>query len=269
MPGEIRQRAPQPGPERTSTAQESNSHALSLPVMTWWVPLAILVAVMGAVLILILTSGTGLTVGVLGLCSAAVLVGPLLFPLRRLDFHYRALRPFGWSVLTGVITGSALLAFLPAGQALSQIAFLSAGVAVLTFLLDRLTLLLSARSGRDNSGCGTLIIFALFVSAPVWLGPCAEVFASTQAFVDAVVRVSPLTYLAVLAEYDYLHSQWFYVHTPLAGLRFSYPDPLAATVAYTTLGGACWAIERFLTLRPTRQKSIREFVTQPKRGQRP
>jgi hypothetical protein len=68
------------------------------------------------------------------------------------------------------------------------------------------------------------IVVALLGSAPLWLGPAAELLARRQAWlIDAVIGVSPLTHLAVASDNDLLRNPWFYQHANLAALQFSYP----------------------------------------------
>jgi hypothetical protein len=69
-------------------------------------------------------------------------------------------------------------------------------------------------------------------AAPLWLGPIAESFAERTALVNAIVAVSPLTYLAALADFDYLRATWFYEHSALGALRYEYPSVWLQSVLY-------------------------------------
>lgn len=78
-----------------------------------------------------------------------------------------------------------------------------------------------------------LVGLALLGSAPLWLGPAAERW---PRLIDAVVAISPLTYLAVMCDYDYLRGQWFYAHSTLGSLRYSYPSGAVLSFFYLALG---------------------------------
>jgi hypothetical protein len=88
---------------------------------------------------------------------------------------------------------------------------------------------------------------ALSASAPLWLGPAAERLGKRA--VDATVAASPLSYVAVMAEYDYLRSRWLYGRSPLGSLRFDPPRPWVASGAYLSIAGALLVGERSLPKR--------------------
>ena len=69
------------------------------------------------------------------------------------------------------------------------------------------------------------IVLALLGSVPLWLGPAGELLARRHPWIiDAVIGVSPLTHLAVASGNDLLRNPWFYQHSNLAALQFSYPS---------------------------------------------
>lgn len=77
-----------------------------------------------------------------------------------------------------------------------------------------------------------LLLFTLMASAPLWLGPAVERSIPGFPGVNTVIAVTPISYLAMATDYDYLHSSWFYRHTPLGSLRYSYPDEALLAIAY-------------------------------------
>jgi hypothetical protein len=80
------------------------------------------------------------------------------------------------------------------------------------------------------------IVLALLGSVPLWLGPAAELLARRHAWIiDAVVGVSPLTHLAVASGNDLLRNPWFYQHSNLAALRFSYPSLTTLMATYIAI----------------------------------
>lgn len=132
---------------------------------------------------------------------------------------------FGWWVMVILICSvcicsiGGLLGFPDAW--LTCIAAASLIVAVITLLELKLGQylhdLLAAR----------ITVFTLFLcclSAPLWMSPLCLLFPQTPAIVDISIAVSPLSYLAVLMESDYLRSDWFYRNTVYGGLRYHYPS---------------------------------------------
>ena len=80
--------------------------------------------------------------------------------------------------------------------------------------------------------------FALLMlasSAPLWLAPVAVSFAGSQSVTNVIVGMSPVSYLATVADYDYLRTNWFYQLTPYGGLRYDYPSAAVSTIVYQLL----------------------------------
>ena len=93
-----------------------------------------------------------------------------------------------------------------------------------------------AETAREMAGRAAALALALLGSLPLWLGPAAELLAGRHPWIiDAVVGMSPLTHLAVASGNDLLRNQWFYQHSNLAALQFSYPS-LAGTHPVLRLG---------------------------------
>ncbi len=79
----------------------------------------------------------------------------------------------------------------------------------------------------------TVFLLALVTgSATLWLGPVVELFVFSDGSVNAIIAISPLSYISAAAEYDYLRSEWFYRNTPFGSLRFAYPDSLQLGAIY-------------------------------------
>jgi len=135
-----------------------------------------------------------------------------------------------WAALAAVAT--AVLA-----AATGPLTMPSAAVAVGAFLLVAcfgVLLALAAALTRDRLLAGALLLgsASLAATAPLWLGPIAERFAATNGLANALVAASPLTYLAVLANFDYLRATWFYEHSAIGSLRYVYPHELSLSVVY-------------------------------------
>ena len=117
------------------------------------------------------------------------------------------------------------------------VAGLGLGVGTVTLAAAGATRLLGALLGSPARGrLAVCIVIALAGTAPLWLGPAVERLGAPETAVDAVVAVSPLTYLSVMGGYDYLHEDWFYVRSPVASLRFAYPAATVLTAGWLTLG---------------------------------
>lgn len=136
-----------------------------------------------------------------------------------------------WAVLAAA--GFFTLSFLPlySGQGNNNLQ-LAGGVLILVLLFSAMQRLIRAytSSYADTMMLFTLITGALFV-APLYMSAVAET-TSHQVLVDAIIAASPVSYLAGIADYDYLRSNWFYQHTPFGGLRFNYPNPVLMTICY-------------------------------------
>jgi hypothetical protein len=178
--------------------------------------------------------------------AGTVLAGYLLLPLPLAEQELA-----GWSALTAL--DAWLLLVLHSSVHASVVSALAAGVVV--FLLGSLALFCTALLDNPASArLAVLILTSLTTAAPLWLGPLAERFADTPGIVNAVIAVSPLSYLAVMAGDDYLHNAWFYQHTSLGSLRYAYPTAAGFSVVYLLLAGiSLWS--RYPLLRQRRLES--------------
>jgi hypothetical protein len=194
---------------------------------------------------------------VLELATLVALAAMLLAALGAEDLVRSAeLLTFAAAVSAGacaVVLARAVSARLTAGTTLRSAASAATAVAVLAFatggfagvvavaggafvLVGSLgfALALAAPLLRDRLAAATLVavLGALATAAPLWLGPIAE-RAAVGALADAIVAVTPLTFLAVLADHDYLRATWFYEHSALGTLRYDYPSAVTLCVVYT------------------------------------
>ena len=73
-------------------------------------------------------------------------------------------------------------------------------------------------------------------SLPLWFGPAGELLAGRHPWIiDAVIGISPLTHLAVASGNDLLRNPWFYQHSNLAALQFSYPSLAELILSYASV----------------------------------
>lgn len=177
--------------------------------------------------------------GALVLCNAAsvALAAVLLLPALPDDMPARRL--LVWGLLA--ILGTWILSASPAPL------LLALGVGLLVGLLGSLSECWAVWFGPVGARLCLWGLTGLVTTAPLWLGPLAERFATWPGVVDTVVAVSPLSYLAALAAEDYLHYDWFYQHTPVGGLPYADPSAVLWSASYAVLAGLClWAVRRRL-----------------------
>ncbi|RDH88486.1 MAG: hypothetical protein DIZ78_00695 [endosymbiont of Escarpia spicata] len=112
-------------------------------------------------------------------------------------------------------------------------------VFTITLLLSTLAGFLKRFRATAYIALPTVFFLALVAgSATLWLGPLVELFVFSDAAVNAIIAISPLSYLSAAAEYDYLRSEWFYRNTPFGSLRFTYPGSLQLGAIYLGFAAA-------------------------------
>ncbi len=129
---------------------------------------------------------------------------------------------------------------------------LALGLCLLTFAMTAIAGLLTTLSNSHNSAIyWTMLLLLITTSAPLWLGPAVEPLYLGETIINAIITTSPLSYLATLADWDYLRGEWFYRHTPFGGLRFDYPSIPITSLVYLTIGLTCHYISKAIGLRQT------------------
>ncbi len=169
----------------------------------------------------------------LSYAASTVLVGYLVYPAPA----GRHDAPLGPLLFQGVVTAGSFLFLVTVRSGVPAdplpLLQLALGICILNLFLGSVTLCLSYILDDRERARRTVSATTLLASAaPLWLAPLVE---QVPAMTSAVVNISPLTYLAVISDYDFLRSAWFYRHTPLGGLRYNYPTPLLFTAAYLAL----------------------------------
>jgi uncharacterized membrane protein YdcZ (DUF606 family) len=181
-------------------------------------------------------------------CVGTVLVGHLLFAARFHVSQFTLSSVAVWSVFLGCVAALAMMT--EDAENPSLVLRFSIAVIVLTFFLDCLTGFIATLLKSPQSAPYIAQLVAIVIAlAPVWLGPWAALLASISSFTNTIVWISPLTYLYVMGDVDYLRIQWFYVNTPLGGLRYTYPEWNTASVVYILLGVLLWLVSRRLKTR--------------------
>ena len=195
--------------------------------------------------------------GVLFLSAFALLVllleAPLdwveIGPSARLTSRAAAATAVAWTLLAAFAAhierarAAGFVLALLAGSAAALSAVLEVGADARAFKLGIAVFVLVAafstvldvtrRSVASQSApIALLVAVGLLTAVPLWAAPLAELTAQRQWTVDAIVAVSPLTYVALAADFDYLRTAWFYRASVLGTLRYEYPDFIAATAVY-------------------------------------
>jgi len=150
----------------------------------------------------------------------------------------------------GVLAAVAFLLLAAAGLPAAPPLLLrvAAGVGILLFMLASLSSLLQ-RAGVDRPAAAWWVILAtgLLASSTVWSGPLLDTLAPGRPVIDSIIASSPLSYLATLAEWDYLRGEWFYRHAPFGGLRYDYLSASTVSLACLGIGLAAQLASRLLT----------------------
>lgn len=136
-----------------------------------------------------------------------------------------------WSLLSGASLALGLLWLAGFSHYNHRLLPLAGGTALLVFLFACLRWSLAMRcKDRRIASQATLATLILSLTLPLWSAPLAVLNGASKAFVDSIVALCPLSYLAALAEVDYLRSDWMYQYAPYGSLRFDYPAPAVSTL---------------------------------------
>lgn len=142
-----------------------------------------------------------------------------------------------------------------AGAAAAGLARPVTGVSIAALLFPMLVILqtlLGVGLGRPVL-CAAL---ALLLAVPVWLSPIAEIAGSESGVAGWITLLAPVTHLAAVAGCDYLHADWVYSHSALAGLERTTPSPIAIIIGYLAIAAALTAA-RALHSSKSMQESMR------------
>jgi len=175
--------------------------------------------------------------GPLSILTGATLLAGLLYLLQRSEPLRTLVDQLRFTATAALATLLLLLiSSLQPGNS-GTLLLQTVALAVLMFAASGMVRLLY-RLEFSHAGAVLMVIALLLLTAslPLWLGPLIERIAPNQPLVDALVAISPLSYLAAWDQWDYLRSGWFYRYSPIGSLRFDYPAPLLASACYVLLG---------------------------------
>jgi hypothetical protein len=178
------------------------------------------------------------------------LMAPLFWPGNAATPARTATRIAGWSAAAAVLAAIALRIFGGPLPAFSRLLASCSMLLLILLVTHGVAAGLEARwrgrcadasNARELAGRTSAIALVLLGSLPLWLGPMSELLSDRFAWaIDTVIGVSPLTHLAVASGNDLLRNQWFYQHSNLAGLQFSYPTLAELTWFYASLILVLW-----------------------------
>ena len=181
----------------------------------------------------------------LAITAVAGLTAPLFWPGAAATPARTALRIAAWSFAAACLAAIELRIAGGSAQPFARIAAACAMLLLVLLVTHAFAAALEGRlrgrardaeDAREIAGRAAAIALALLGSLPLWLGPAGELLASRYAWmIDAVVGASPLTHLAVASGNDLLRNQWFYQHSNLAALQFSYPGLAEITLSYAAV----------------------------------
>lgn len=66
--------------------------------------------------------------------------------------------------------------------------------------------------------------FVIVALTPVWAGSVLELVNNPTWANRLVINISPLSLFANALDFDYLRTDWFYEHSAVAAMRYSYPN---------------------------------------------
>ncbi|MDP1902507.1 MAG: hypothetical protein Q8K96_18960 [Rubrivivax sp.] len=178
--------------------------------------------------------------------SVVALLAPLFWPGGAATPARSALRVLAWSAAAAClaalalrILGNPVQPWVRIAEACAMLVPILLLTHVAAALLEALLRALSfdAQSAFEAASRTVALALAALGSLALWLGPVAELLSGRRAWaIDAVLSLSPLTHLAVASGNDLLRNQWFYQHSNLAALQFSYPGLAELAWAYALVG---------------------------------
>lgn len=176
--------------------------------------------------------------------AIVAVLAPLFWPGKAATPALTAIRIAQWTLGIGVLTMMAVSISRDPGLPLLRAASACAVLVLILLLAHAFAAGLEAllqgageasEGARELAVWTTAAVLVLLGSLPLWLGPTAELLANGEAvWLDSVIGMSPLTHLAVASGNDLLRNQWFYQHSNLAALQWSYPGLRTIVLSYTT-----------------------------------
>ncbi|MEJ6000146.1 hypothetical protein [Paucibacter soli] len=194
------------------------------------------------------------------------LLAPLFWPGNAGTPARNAMRIAAWSGAAAGLAALLLRGLGPPAQPLARILASCAMLLPIMLVTHAMLALLERHwcdmsvdmhAAREMAGRTMCAALALLGTVPLWLGPLGELLSARHDWlINMLVSTSPLTHLAVASDNDLLRNQWFYQHSNLANLQFSYPGIATLSWSYGTVLSllACIALMQRRSRRPLARK---------------
>ena len=188
--------------------------------------------------------------------AVLALTAPLFWPGRRSSTGRTAMTIIAWSCLVTSIAALLLVVFSRVAPSIELVTRVCGVLLLITVVTHAIVVAVetlvastssSEKDSREIGGRLATFALALFGLLPVWCGPAAQlVTRSYPGLIDAIIALSPLTHLAVASGNDLLRNQWFYQHSTLSGLQFSYPNLTTIFAGYIAVAVTFLALPAIL-----------------------
>ena len=133
-------------------------------------------------------------------------------------------------------------------NALHTMEILRIALTCLLLIILLMSILSASHRYGENSRQFVIIGFVALLATPVWLGPLAEMSGNVPWITNAIVAISPVSLFATALDLDVLRTSWFYEHSVLGSLRYTYPS-WGATVAVLAILTCLTLTPKFLKRR--------------------
>jgi hypothetical protein len=153
-----------------------------------------------------------------------------------------------WALLVSLaftIFNAVTVLFIDVYWSWLDLLWLASGIFILMVFYTNLAVFLAEMT--DNVSLSfTSVLFLIFLlsSLPLWLGPFANHFTF---LIDYLANINALALLSILADYDYLRSQWFYQFSPMGGLKYVYISKAGVISGYLVLTVCIIAFRHYVT----------------------
>ena len=171
---------------------------------------------------------------IVALVIAAAFAAVLFVPRRRGSLGRVATTTLADAALVTAILLAAQVALT--GTVLDWPSGLRLAVTACLFLACTLAALQLALAAHADARALVVMLLALMLATPLWLGPVVEAAGNPAWQTNLAVAISPLSLFAVALDVDLLRTSWFYEHSAIGSLRYAYPSLPAYLLVLMILG---------------------------------
>ena len=171
---------------------------------------------------------------IVALVIAAAFAAVLFVPRRQGSLGRVATTTLADAALVTAILLAAQVALT--GTVLDWPSGLRLAVTACLFLACTLAALQLALAAHADARALVVMLLALMLATPLWLGPVVEAAGNPAWQTNLAVAISPLSLFAVALDVDLLRTSWFYEHSAIGSLRYAYPSLPAYLLVLMILG---------------------------------